>query len=59
MKEISNDYFYHFLIDSAYFSEDSYDHMIVTTWIPLLDTNSNNGCMQVGLITKDTLPPVR
>lgn len=33
--------------DSAYFSEDSYDHMVVTTWIPFLDTHEQNGGMQV------------
>ncbi|XP_074642815.1 uncharacterized protein LOC141900020 isoform X2 [Tubulanus polymorphus] len=33
--------------DSAYFSEDSYGHLIPTTWIPFLDTDSRNGGMQV------------
>ncbi|XP_013391128.1 phytanoyl-CoA dioxygenase 1 [Lingula anatina] len=33
--------------DSAYFSNDSYDHLIPTAWIPLLDTNAQNGGMQV------------
>ncbi|KAK3096497.1 hypothetical protein FSP39_000740 [Pinctada imbricata] len=33
--------------DSAYFSNESYDHMIATSWIPFLDTNEQNGCMQV------------
>ena len=33
--------------DSAYFSEDSYDHMVLTAWIPFLDTDQHNGGMQV------------
>ncbi|KAL4219387.1 hypothetical protein ACF0H5_021967 [Mactra antiquata] len=33
--------------DSGYFSEESYDHLIPTAWIPFLDTNEQNGCMQV------------
>lgn len=33
--------------DSAYFSNESYDHMIATAWIPFLDATEENGCMQV------------
>lgn len=33
--------------DSAYFSEESYDHNIITAWIPFLDTNEHNGGMQM------------
>ncbi|KAL3872211.1 hypothetical protein ACJMK2_040149 [Sinanodonta woodiana] len=33
--------------DSAYFSEDSYDHLIPTMWLPFLDAVPENGCMQV------------
>ncbi|ELU10156.1 hypothetical protein CAPTEDRAFT_219502 [Capitella teleta] len=33
--------------DAAYFCEKSYDHMIVTAWIPFLDTNAENGGMQM------------
>lgn len=33
--------------DSGYFDQESYDHIIPTTWIPFLDTNANNGGMQV------------
>lgn len=33
--------------DAAYFSEDSYDHMVVTAWIPFLDTHAENGTMQM------------
>lgn len=33
--------------DSAYFSNESYDHMIPSVWIPFLDATPENGCMQV------------
>ncbi|XP_064616893.1 uncharacterized protein LOC135480894 [Liolophura sinensis] len=33
--------------DSAYFSADSYYHLIPTAWVPFLDTTEENGCMQV------------
>ena len=33
--------------DSAYMSNESYDHMIATAWIPFLDATPENGCMQV------------
>ncbi|XP_064637126.1 uncharacterized protein LOC135493597 [Lineus longissimus] len=33
--------------DSGYFDQESYDHIIPTTWIPFLDTNANNGGMQM------------
>lgn len=47
--------------DSAYFCEESYDHMIMIAWIPFLDTDANNGGMQVmrgsqkkGVVAKHT-----
>jgi hypothetical protein len=33
--------------DSAYMSNESYDHMIATAWIPFLDATPENGCMQM------------
>ena len=33
--------------DNAYFSEDAYDHLVATAWIPFLDTHEGNGGMQV------------
>lgn len=33
--------------DSAYFDNESYDHMILTAWIPFLDTDAQNGGMQM------------
>jgi len=36
-----------YVTDSAYFDADSYDHMIPTAWIPLLDVNADNGTLQV------------
>ncbi|CAD5121217.1 DgyrCDS9751 [Dimorphilus gyrociliatus] len=33
--------------DSAYLDENSYDVLQVTAWIPLIDANETNGCMQV------------
>ncbi|XP_041369338.1 uncharacterized protein LOC121383399 isoform X2 [Gigantopelta aegis] len=33
--------------DSAYMSNESYDHLIPTAWIPLLDATEQNGCMQM------------
>lgn len=33
--------------DAAYFSADSYDHMILSAWIPFLDTNEKNGGMRM------------
>lgn len=33
--------------DSGYFSEESYDHLIPTAWIPFLDATPENGCLQV------------
>ncbi|GAB1607425.1 uncharacterized protein LOC115228194 [Argonauta hians] len=33
--------------DSAYFDPDSYHHMILTAWIPFLNTNARNGGMQM------------
>jgi len=32
--------------DSAYFDADSYDHIIPTAWIPLLDVSAHNGTLQ-------------
>ncbi|KAL5011309.1 hypothetical protein ScPMuIL_009860 [Solemya velum] len=31
--------------DSGYFSNESYDHMVPTAWIPFLDATEENGCM--------------
>jgi len=42
-------------IDSAYFDADSYDHIIPTAWIPLLDVNSDNGTLQVSTTTTSQL----
>ena len=28
--------------------KEIYKHMLLTAWIPLLDANEQNGCMQVG-----------
>ena len=36
-----------FRSDNGYFDKDAYKEMIVTAWIPLLDANEANGCMQV------------
>lgn len=33
--------------DNGYFSEEAYDHLIPTAWIPFLDANEKNGCMQM------------
>ena len=41
----------HFIIfsDNAYMDKEIYKHMLLTAWIPLLDANEQNGCMQVGV----------
>ena len=33
--------------DNAYVSPDAWDNLTVVAWIPLVDTNELNGCMQV------------
>ena len=33
--------------DNAYLDEECWDKLQVTAWVPLLDTNTHNGCMQV------------
>lgn len=33
--------------DSAYMSNESYNHLIATAWIPFLDATPENGCMQM------------
>ena len=33
--------------DNAYLDEESWDVLQLTAWIPLVDTNATNGCMQV------------
>lgn len=35
--------------DSAYLDNDSYNVLQATAWIPLLDTNEKNGCMEVSI----------
>ncbi|GFS02836.1 phytanoyl-CoA dioxygenase 1-like, partial [Elysia marginata] len=32
--------------DSAYMSNESYDHMIASAWIPFLDATPENGTLQ-------------
>ena len=29
--------------------KEAYKHMTLTAWIPLLDTNEQNGCLEVGI----------
>ncbi|XP_052220569.1 probable alpha-ketoglutarate-dependent hypophosphite dioxygenase [Dreissena polymorpha] len=33
--------------DCGYFSEESYNHLIPTAWVPFLDTDETNGCLQM------------
>ncbi|KAL0047829.1 hypothetical protein WJX82_001016 [Trebouxia sp. C0006] len=33
--------------DNAYMSEEAWNNLTVVAWIPLVDANENNGCMQV------------
>ena len=33
--------------DNSYLDEECWDKLQVTAWVPLIDTNTNNGCMQV------------
>ena len=33
--------------DNAYFDPDALNVLLVTAWIPLIDANQENGCMQV------------
>lgn len=33
--------------DNAYLDEESWDRLQLTAWVPLLDANVSNGCMQV------------
>lgn len=33
--------------DAAYLDNDAYKVLLATVWIPFLDTNRNNGCMEV------------
>ncbi|XP_076436301.1 1-deoxypentalenic acid 11-beta-hydroxylase-like isoform X2 [Babylonia areolata] len=33
--------------DSAYMSNESYDHLIATAWVPFLNAIPENGCMQM------------
>ena len=39
-----------FFSDNGYFSEESYDHLIPTAWIPFLDAKPENGCLQVDYV---------
>ena len=34
-------------LDNGYLSTDAYHYHVLTAWIPLLNANENNGCMQV------------
>ena len=36
-----------YIVDNGYVGVDAYHHHVLTAWIPLLDANENNGCMQV------------
>lgn len=33
--------------DSHYFGEDTADKTVITVWVPLVDANESNGCLQV------------
>jgi len=33
--------------DNAYLGEESWDKLQLTAWVPLVDTNATNGCMQL------------
>lgn len=33
--------------DNAYVSQEAWDNLTVVAWIPLVDANEQNGCMQV------------
>ena len=35
--------------DNAYMTAESNETLQITGWIPLLDTNANNGCLEVEL----------
>lgn len=36
-----------FLSDLGYQSVDAYQTLVVTVWIPFVDSNEQNGCLQV------------
>ncbi len=49
--------------DSHYFGRDSSEKRIITVWIPLVDTDKKNGCMQIipkshswGYVEADYIP---
>ena len=33
--------------DNGYTDNDSYNSLVVTAWIPFVDTDETNGCLQV------------
>ena len=37
------------IIDVGYLDNDSYKVLQPTAWIPLIDTNEKNGCLQVSM----------
>ncbi len=38
---------YYLVLDSAYLEPESDKILVITCWIPLVDTNGENGCLQV------------
>ena len=38
---------FHFALDVGYLNNESYKVLQPTAWIPLLDANEENGCLQV------------
>lgn len=44
---LSQKFFVFFLSDLGYQSVDAYQTLVVTVWIPFVDSNEQNGCLQV------------
>lgn len=44
-----------FLSDLGYQSVDAYQTLVVTVWIPFVDSNEQNGCMQVQKLTSNNV----
>lgn len=40
-------FLFFFLSDLGYQSVDAYQTLVVTVWIPFVDSNEQNGCLQV------------